>query len=82
MEKMEKMEEMADFRKISPLFRHLKEMEEMVDIRKISPLFRPMMLDNTNDCIQMIYALKQSVKHPDIEKQYPVMNTQFFPKIN
>ena len=82
MEKIEKMEEIADIRKISPLFRYLKEMEEMADIRKISPLFRHMMLDNNNDCVQMIDALKQSVKHPDIEKQYPVMNTQFFPKIN
>ena len=76
------MEEMEDFRKISPLFRHLKEMEEIADIRKISPLFRHMMLDNNNDCVQMIDALKKSVKHPDIEKQYPVMNTQFVPKIN
>ena len=82
MEKMEEMEKMEDFRKISPLFRHLKEMEEMADIRKISPLFRHMILDNNNDCVQMIDALKKSVKHPDIEKQYPVMNTQFFPKIN
>jgi hypothetical protein len=82
MEQMEQIEQMEDFKKISPLFRHLKEMEEIADIRKISPLFRPMMLDNTNDCVQMIDALKKSVKYPDIEKQYPVMNTRFFPKIN
>ena len=66
MEKMEEMEKMEDFRKISPLFRHLKEMEEMADIRKISPLFRHMILDNNNDCVQMIDALKKSVKHQDI----------------
>ena len=54
----------------------------MEDIRNIHPLFRPMMLDNTNDCVQLINALKQSVKHPDVEKQYPVMNTQFVPKMN
>ena len=70
---------MEKIRKISPLFRHLKEMEE---IRKISPIFRNMMLDNNNDCVQMIDALKQSVKYPNIEKQYPVMNTLFVPKIN
>ena len=54
----------------------------MEEIRNKHPFFRPMMLDNTNDCVQLINALKQSVKHPDIEKQYPVMNTQFVPKIN
>ena len=76
------MGEMEEIRKISPLFRHLKEMEEIADIRKISPIFRNMMLDNNNDCVQMIDALKQSVKYPNIEKQYPVMNTLFVPKIN
>jgi len=82
MGEMEVMEEIEDFRKISPLFRHVKEMEEMADIRKISPIIRHMMLDNNNDCVQMINALKKSVKHPDIEKQYHVINKQFFPKIN
>lgn len=57
-------------------------MSKTENIRYIHPLFRPMMLDNTNDCIQLIDALKKSVKHPDIEKQYNVMNTQFVPKIN
>ena len=53
----------------------------MENIRNVYPVFRPL-LDNTNDCIQLIDALKQSVKHPNIEKKYNVMNTQFFPKIN
>jgi hypothetical protein len=55
---------------------------EVIREKQVHPLFRPMMLNNTNDCIRLIDALKKSIKHPDIEKQYPVMNTQFFPKIN
>ena len=54
----------------------------MEDIRQIHPLFRPMIIDNTNDCVRLINALKQSIKHPNIEKQYNVTNPQFFPKIN
>ena len=55
---------------------------EIKDFRQIHPLFRPTMIDNTNDCVQLINALKQSVKHPNIEKHYSVMNSHFFPKIN